>query len=483
MWAKPGGANFFSRAGFSLNRKDYRDEMVRMQAGCHQLRILIDQRIDLGNTCKTKPGRYNKVFFERIRRTAEDIYQSLTSSLMCSTSDQHDIKLELQHRVSDDLEHDKNKDGGGLQFTFVVPYHASIHTSRANASSSPSKVIRIQKVHATTISTPSVTAQPNVSPDSIAQRNVLRKPNRKRVQFLPQAGTSNNPTRSSASQGTQSVSIQVETVQAIVTSLNSTISLKADGLKIPEISSMCLALQKDDTSPNTQKLIGMLPDQKRQLNVISLRTATDGEGQSMVPLNTILSRDEYRWADRLGTAVTLASSIIQLPESSWQNPNWTKSDIVFAADNYKKVFLSRSFDKASSEDSRRTAAKVDPTLFVRNIAIFTLGLILIELCFGRSIDDLYSEGDRLPVDGNKLSGITRQSIASRLIRDGKILDERGPSYETAVRRCIYCSFDQRADTLEDEGLRRAMYEDVVALLEEELQAFKSVKLPMLGLSS
>lgn len=120
-------------------------------------------------------------------------------------------------------------------------------------------------------------------------------------------------------------------------------------------------------------------------------------------------------------------------------------------------------------------SKKDPMLFVSNTALFELGLLLIELCFRKSIDDLYVvEKDRLPANKNRFTGSTRQRIAHRLIKEGRILDERGPNFETAVRRYIYCDLDQRTDDLEDYGFWRALDEKVVALLEEELEAFRAV---------
>jgi hypothetical protein len=101
--------------------------------------------------------------------------------------------------------------------------------------------------------------------------------------------------------------------------------------------------------------------------------------------------------------------------------------------------------------------------------IFALGILLIELYFQNSIEQLRTAQDP-PMDMDA-PGRTRSVIAKRLIDGQKVYQERGLQYEKAVQRCIFCDPDQDSSTLNDEGLRRAVDENVVALLEEDLRAF------------
>lgn len=51
------------------------------------------------------------------------------------------------------------------------------------------------------------------------------------------------------------------------------------------------------------------------------------------------------------------------------------------------------------------------------------------------------------------------------------MNEFGDRYADAVRRCIRCAFDTRKIDLEDGQFRGAVYEGVVAPLEENLRDF------------
>jgi hypothetical protein len=107
--------------------------------------------------------------------------------------------------------------------------------------------------------------------------------------------------------------------------------------------------------------------------------------------------------------------------------------------------------------------------FIRNGTIFALGIALIELCFGKVIEDLRTD-EKLGEDG-LLNDLTQLSIARRLLEEREIHDRAGTRYEDAVRRCIFCEFDQHSNTLEKSEFRRAVFEKVVTLLEEDLTAF------------
>lgn len=89
----------------------------------------------------------------------------------------------------------------------------------------------------------------------------------------------------------------------------------------------------------------------------------------------------------------------------------------------------------------------DPTLsaFIRNRTLFTLGVILTELCLGRSFENLLA-------DSSILIGTKLQNTASSFrdydflsILVDKVQLEVGEQYADAIRRCLRCPFDGRDD--------------------------------------
>ena len=122
--------------------------------------------------------------------------------------------------------------------------------------------------------------------------------------------------------------------------------------------------------------------------------------------------------------------------------------------------------QTSSTASRR-AHFSDPIslLRVRNECIFALGIFLIELCLGRPITELKEPQDEIP--GGMLQFLVEFRTATRLVN--VVYDEAGKRYGDVVRRCIYCDFDQREYDLDNNEFCQAVYEGVVAPLEEDVK--------------
>lgn len=103
---------------------------------------------------------------------------------------------------------------------------------------------------------------------------------------------------------------------------------------------------------------------------------------------------------------------------------------------------------------------------IRNQALYSLGILLIELWYGKTMEQL-----RLPSDLN-WQGTPGEvwCIADRLIENGLEFDA-GKQYSDAVRRCIRCDFNRSDMDLENEDSQQAVFDGVVVPLETILQCF------------
>jgi hypothetical protein len=175
--------------------------------------------------------------------------------------------------------------------------------------------------------------------------------------------------------------------------------------------------------------------------------------------------------DKLKVAVDLASSVLQLYKTPWMDERWGKEDVFFIhrpgaspASIYEHPFVCRKFtttQPATTQTSTPGACRV-----IRNQTLFTLGILLIELWYGKSIDELQIPRDRDCVGTPGVEWCT----ADRLIEE-EIEFEAGKRYSDAVRRCIRCDFDRKDMSLDNESFQHAVYDGVVALLEKTLQHF------------
>lgn len=239
-----------------------------------------------------------------------------------------------------------------------------------------------------------------------------------------------------------------------------------------KIECLCTAMQNADES----SCLGVLVDDLKRPHRISITDAS-AERNSMetVSLKILFAQTALEKKDRLVLGVKLASTLLQLHKTPWLKETWGKRDILFLKECsgtqqtlVQKPFLSKSFiPPTCSILPRRPTDEPDPSPEVRNKSVFALGILLIELWFDQPLEDL-----RKPEDfglHGQVNHITDFATARRLSED--IYREAGDWYGDAVRRCIFCEFDQRHNSLDSQAMMEAVHRGVVAPLEENLRSF------------
>ena len=187
------------------------------------------------------------------------------------------------------------------------------------------------------------------------------------------------------------------------------------------------------------------------------------------PLQSSLSRGQ-----RLNLAAILASSVLQLDQTSWLRSQWKSSDVYFHYRDEDTVLTSRSTFSPPyvvcrlSDSNRGPNHTVEPPLpraqQARSEALLTLGLALVELCFGRTLEKM-----QIPEDVDQNESLTRLNTAVRKLDE--VYNESGGHYGDVVRRCLYCSFDVRDASLDDEKFEQNVFDYVVTPLIEDFEIF------------
>ncbi|KAK4629102.1 hypothetical protein CLAFUW4_07777 [Fulvia fulva] len=186
------------------------------------------------------------------------------------------------------------------------------------------------------------------------------------------------------------------------------------------------------------------------------------------------TRRKLNSADAHRLAIPLASGMLRLHDTPWLSPGWSKQDISLIRHNGKVLsehaFISQnmSLPKTTPPPSSTSTDKV-ASLLIRNPTLFALGIILIELCMGKSIDELH-EADELDANGSK-NALSEYRTADRLIQMEEISDRLGSRWNDVVRRCIYCDLNQSKVSLQDRSFQQAVHSDIVGELEESYRQF------------
>lgn len=164
-------------------------------------------------------------------------------------------------------------------------------------------------------------------------------------------------------------------------------------------------------------------------------------------------------------ALILAKSLLQFHEGLWHSREWSKGQINFfheSADHldYQRPYVTTRFDNSITD------SKVpDLSFYHRNISILALGILLIEIHTGNSIEFYRSSQDLS--EGHEVNINTDWTVADRVV---KSLDDCSLGYRGAIQACLdtpWVSAGQKVD-LEDSIVINGVYKDIVQPLEEEL---------------
>jgi hypothetical protein len=183
------------------------------------------------------------------------------------------------------------------------------------------------------------------------------------------------------------------------------------------------------------------------INTVTLADIIDGK------ISVTLTRIQ-----RYSTAVTLASSLLQLESTSWAG-GWTSSDVHFAHDATAAPSAALEYDKPFF------LARFGPTAANIEDRFKSLGTLLLELCFGKPLDEheLWKQAGFAMAKTNPMM---RHFVACEWSKE--VEGEAGEQYANAVRVCLH----QGPASLTDEKWRVDFAQAVVWPLQ---QCFESMQ--------
>lgn len=169
-------------------------------------------------------------------------------------------------------------------------------------------------------------------------------------------------------------------------------------------------------------------------------------------------------------AVKLASSLLQLNNTQWLHDNWSKVDIYFEPTEPNgtsdlKPFLSAAF---VSKHAASQPTSTTPKRFNTKLALGSLGIVLLELCFGKPIEE-HPRREQFYGPNKQPNAFTDISTAKVWHED--VLGELGDEVSDAIRRCLDCSFAPKPN-LDDKEFQEAVFNDVVLPLQDLLKVWE-----------
>jgi hypothetical protein len=127
-------------------------------------------------------------------------------------------------------------------------------------------------------------------------------------------------------------------------------------------------------------------------------------------------------------------------------------------------------EKHSSVSSQTKVTLTAKAIYQRSKAsLFSLGILVMELWFGQTIESLPFRKMFLGPDGaeNEFTNFnTAQKWQEQTLEDG------GLELHNITRRCIFCAFGAASQDLSDEELRRGVYDEVIQGLERIVAGYE-----------
>lgn len=241
------------------------------------------------------------------------------------------------------------------------------------------------------------------------------------------------------------------------------------------IDDLCSQIRATEAEP-PKSCIGHFMDDQSQYTVFTMLRYEDS-GSNSPNLHDLLCRHQAFASSngtsvpvasgmclskraRLQLAVTLASTALQLHTTPWLGDDWNGKSIRFRQGSIDQPYISRAFPKTDIPPGENINAT---SCLIRNRCMFGLGVLLLELSIGKPLEH-YKDPEQ-PLSLEDWASITK------LVED--LNNEESIGYMTALDACIRGNFGPqvRELSLEDDTFRQAVYQVVIAPLEEDLSRY------------
>ncbi|KAH7007113.1 hypothetical protein EDB80DRAFT_613663, partial [Ilyonectria destructans] len=444
----------FKKLLHRLNRKDYQDALDTISRGISNLEGLARLSVTL-EPSRRKQSRGK--LFTVLRDLSTSIYRALCSSILCT--DTHDVSLELATRFID-IGHEGEDEKILRDAQFKIAISFEVTDGPGNKRFWDEVNIR------SALPSTGAPSKPNAVATKTKKIKGVSFSINQKLSFISSAKPP--PDVKSA--------LTVLTRSATDIAFIKTPPHGANELMGPPLD-LCLTLKNSRQARPV--CYGHLIDKgctNRQFQVYPLGTTANSDDWSIITLNDVLEGKKglqplTSLAERVRLALAIASSVLQLSKTPWLPEVLTRNNVHFFRRGvnppYEQPFLLKSLPKGSTGSlSTGPSAPGAKSALMSNPTLFALGILLLEIILGSTIDQLRDPDDKA-FEGDDL-GIIRDSIAAH-----KLLERRvaliNPTYKAVVERCIGCT---EVKGLDEDDFRQEVYNGVIMELEAILDHTK-----------
>ncbi|KAF2496627.1 hypothetical protein BU16DRAFT_507162 [Lophium mytilinum] len=378
----------------------------------------------------------------RFWRHADRLYSLLSGAWKCNCWGEHCVRMLLQHKT-----------GAEAEFRLLFMFAASRNFSTPTPWSSQDAHIKLlDAILPASESVPIVMTSVTSSPASTPNHRTA-------LPLRPSLGAQRKTSQSQSSTCVSNAEKPTITLTSNLlpqASRNPPPQFTDDDASISKIENLCLSLSN---SKPTTPLRGFLEDEDKRCYMSFVPQKVSSPTHREATLDQLLSpqaQPPLSRRQRYSSALILASSFLQLRDSSWLKGCWSKSEICFLrdCDDSNTILLDRPY-------ITRNFSSPASAIHVQNSnssSFAALGVVLLELCFGTLIENHPARLQYPSGDEQTKSGFDQLAAFEWLKTVG---EEAGPDYAGAVDWCLLGS----KKVPDGDAWRRELYQHVVQPLD------------------
>ncbi|KAH7126102.1 hypothetical protein EDB81DRAFT_810411 [Dactylonectria macrodidyma] len=429
------------RALFVLQKSNHEEILTRIRDGVSALqRVAIqDTELELDRKSRSQ-GRLNKL----INEISSSIYHALKSTLTCKCSSLHDVGLRLAPPSRTITPADEDDEIiKELQFRIAISQMESTKPSSRQWNELRFQISEDQANEQTT--------QLSLKETSSAKKSVRFLT----VSSATSTAIGSHPTQTSVM------------LQSAISSLSLSTDQSNTGPTQPrQIKDLCEAMrgmEKQKCGEQCGHIQDCITPKHHNYGVYVLESPGSGEEWTLVPLKGILQNPNLLYGERLRLAWVIACSALQMHGTPWIS-SVPKSDGIYlvqkyGAPQYRNVFILKHFPERGHGTSTSQSTKPSANPF-----LLSLGILLIELILGQSIENL--QATRVPETGSGIpQHVLDYEVANSLL--GRVMMAAGSRYCSAVERCLRCDIPGES-AFGQYGIHGETFAGIVGPLEHDL---------------
>ncbi|KAL2063770.1 hypothetical protein VTL71DRAFT_5575 [Oculimacula yallundae] len=240
---------------------------------------------------------------------------------------------------------------------------------------------------------------------------------------------------------------------------------ESEDAKTEEISNLCALIT---ATPMQATVYGLLIscDGRRQTIRRAAKPCCSTENVKMVSLAQILSAGLWETKPRSILGLKLASTVLQLYQTAWLSDDWGKDDIFFIKEEDGTIVTEKPFLRPRTGNIPSRPGTVPATINMNVPCLLALGVVLLELHYKKSIDELQMERPEFAVsddDSPERSNSKRSCLIWQLIEKMYA----GNNFEEVLKRCVG-GLDGAWSDINKEELRDMIEEKIIVPLENEV---------------